>query len=230
MVALLVIFLVAAALAIDVGVRVWRRKHGIDLVPQRPRVPLPEWALMPFESIKAPAGLFYSPGHTWVRLAPDGMLELGLDDFLGRAVGPIDHVELRPEGTRIRAGEPFARVTQDKMSLWVNSPVSGTIRRSHRDVAGSTVNEDPYGEGWLAQIEASDPGRELSILSIGDKVRRWLENEALRFGQFLAAQTQPAGAFTMQDGGVPVERRLAALGPEGAMEFERQFLSKPKGV
>lgn len=224
MVALLVLMMVGVVLAIDLGVRAYRRQRGIAPMPGRLEIPLPEWAMLPLAEMSFPAGLFYGRGHTWLRVGEDGTLEAGIDDFLNRAIGPVEQIEVLREGTAVGRGEPFARLKQGNLSVWVRSPVSGTLKYANHAADPEQLNRDPYGAGWLARIEPRIPGLDLSGLRFGRQVTDWIKDEALRFGQFLASFKPRYALATLQDGGEPVQKRLAALGPDRARAFEREFL------
>jgi glycine cleavage system H protein len=223
MVALLVVLMVAGVLAVDLLVRAYRRNRGLAPGRRQLEIPLPEWALLPIEDMRFPAGLFYGKGHTWLRVGADGMLETGIDDFLSRAIGPVEKIEVLSEGTVVGRGEPFARLTQGDLSVWVRSPVSGVLKHANAAALPETLEQDPYGGGWLAKIEPKT-GLDLSGLRFGSQAKEWIRDEALRFGRFLAGVEPRFAMANLQDGGVPVARRLWALGPERARAFEHEFL------
>jgi glycine cleavage system H protein len=228
MVALLVLFMVAAVLGIDWAVRAYRRSRGMAFAPFAPVLPLPDWAKLPLEKLAAPAGLFYGRGHTWMQLRDDGALRIGIDDFLNHAVGPVEKLEFLEIGAQVKRGEPLAKLKQHDIAVWVRSPISGRIKSAHRDVVPQALRQDPYGQGWLVELEPEGKTPDLSGLRLGTKVMDWFRDEALRYGRFLIA-LQPAPAWpTLQDGGTPVEERLMALGPERAAQFERSFLRFPE--
>jgi len=102
-------------------------------------------------------GCWYSPVGVWVQ--PEGSVaRLGLSDFLQQRSGDIAFVNVRPIGTVIAVGDEFASLETMKVDLALDSPVSGTITAVNGRLVGSPelVNQDPYGEGWLALIELSD--------------------------------------------------------------------------
>jgi len=224
MVAILVVAMVAVALIIDLAVRAWRKRRGIVVNPKVSILPLPEWARLPLESLQFPAGLFYGRGHTWARVADDGSVQVGIDDFINAAIGPVEKIKVLKEGTRVHRGEPLAQLKQDEITVWVRSPIGGVLRRANHGVEPVQVRKDPYGSGWLAELEPDNPQADLQTLRIGSRVKEWIKEEALRFGRFLA-QPQPQFAMaTLQDGGEPVDKRLSALGPNRAGDFAREFL------
>lgn len=225
MVALLVLLMVAAVLGIDWAVRAYRRNRGLVFAPGAPVLPLPEWAKLPVEKLTAPAGLLYGRGHTWLQIREDGTLRVGIDDFLNHAVGPVQELAFLEPGSKVKKGDPLARLKQNDISVWVRSPISGRVKASHKDVRPEAVRQDPYGNGWLVELDSDARTPDLADLLLGPRVMDWFREEALRFGRFLTG-LQPTPAWpTLQDGGVPVQDRLSALGPDSAAAFERAFLN-----
>lgn len=228
MVALLALLMVAAVLGIDWALRAYRRNRGWVMAPGAPVLPLPEWAKLPVERFRAPAGLLYGRGHTWLSIRGDGSLRVGIDDFLNFAMGPVQEVSFLAPGTRVKKGDPIARLRQHDVSVWVKSPITGRVKDSNYDVPADALRSDPYERGWLVDLEADHVTPDLGGLALGARVAEWFKSEALRYGRFLAG-LRPALAWpTLQDGGEPVEERLAALGPETTAEFERNFLRYPE--
>jgi len=104
---------------------------------------------------EVPAELYYTRGHEWVRAAPDGMLTVGITDHAQRALGDLVYVEPPEIGQRFAAGEPCAVAESVKAASDVYSPVAGTVWAVNTKLvaAPERVNEDPYGEGWLWQLQ-----------------------------------------------------------------------------
>lgn len=98
-------------------------------------------------------GCWYSTEGVWVQLESE-KARLGLTDFLQQSSGDMAFVSVRPPGTRLKAGDELASVETMKMQIEVASPLSGTVveRNERLDVTPELINEDPYGEGWLAII------------------------------------------------------------------------------
>lgn len=225
MVALLILLMVVAVLGIDWAVRAYRRNRGWVAAPGAPVLPLPEWAKLPVETLSAPAGLLYSRGHTWLAIREDGTLRVGIDDFLNHAVGPVQDVGFLAPGSRVKRGDPVAKLRQRDISVWVRSPVEGRVKTIHQGVGPDLLESDPYGAGWLVDLEADRRTPDLSGLRLGSRVQEWFRDEALRFGRFLTGLAPQPAWPTLQDGGLPVRERLSALGPDSAAAFERSFLS-----
>jgi glycine cleavage system H protein len=131
-----------------------------------------------------PEDLYYHrETHYWVR--PSGSAAVvGLDALAQAAMGDIVYITLRESGHTVRAGERIGSVEAAKMVSFLVSPVSGRILRRNEDVlrTPSLVNTDPYGRGWLVEVELTNWQEEATQLLHGaDPVRRWAEEEVARY-------------------------------------------------
>ncbi len=81
-------------------------------------------------------------------------VRLGVTDYTQQHNGDVAFVNVKPTGTSIRAGDGFAEVETMKVTIELASPVDGTIVQLNEALTRKPelVNEDPYGEGWLAEI------------------------------------------------------------------------------
>ncbi len=100
---------------------------------------------------------WYTPEGVWA-LPAGGRVRVGLSDFLQQRSGDIAFVELKPAGAEVKAGEEVAVIETIKVNVSLGSPVSGKIAgvNPRMDTAPEIINQDPYGEGWLCEIEAAD--------------------------------------------------------------------------
>jgi glycine cleavage system H protein len=83
---------------------------------------------------------------------------MGITDFAQDALGDIVFVDLPEPGTAVTAGEPFGEVESTKSVSEIYAPVTGTVVRRNEDLGSSPdlINSDPYGGGWLVEIELAD--------------------------------------------------------------------------
>jgi glycine cleavage system H protein len=106
-----------------------------------------------------PEDLRYTPEHEWVRPAVDGStVRVGITDYAQDALGDIVFVQLPDAGTKVTAGESLGEVESTKSVSDIYAPVEGTVTASN-PVLGERpelLNTDPYGEGWLVEIEPAD--------------------------------------------------------------------------
>jgi glycine cleavage system H protein len=105
-----------------------------------------------------PDDLYYDKEHVWVRVEEDNIVTIGMTSFGQELAGEIVYVEVPRVGRSVNKGEAFMSMESGKWVGRVQSPVSGEIAEANEEVEweSTLVNEDPYGEGWLARIEAND--------------------------------------------------------------------------
>jgi len=112
-----------------------------------------------------PDDLHYDPEHVWARVE-GSTVTIGLTQFGQDLAGEIVYVEVPRVGREVSQGEAFMSMESGKWVGRVRSPVSGTITEANEEVEweSTIVNEDPYGGGWLAKIEATDLGELGSLM------------------------------------------------------------------
>jgi len=112
-----------------------------------------------------PDELKYHSEHDWARIEGDEAI-LGITWFAQDSLGELVHFEPPEPGATIRKDEAYGEVESVKAVSDVISPLSGEVIEVNQKVveAPETVNEDPYGDGWLARIRLSDPGEADSLL------------------------------------------------------------------
>lgn len=106
-----------------------------------------------------PDDLRYSSDHEWVRVTNDGTVRLGITDYAQNSLGDIVFVQMPEPGTDVEAGDPLGEVESTKSVSDVLAPVAGTVtaRNDTLDSTPELINSDPYGDGWMIEIELSDP-------------------------------------------------------------------------
>ena len=126
-------------------------------------------------SFEIPADLRYLDSHEWVRTT-DGSATIGISDFAQDELGDVVFVELPAEGDEISAGDDFAVVESIKAVSDIYAPVSGTVTAVNETLLDEPelINEDPYGEGWLVEVELADEG-ELEDLLDADAYAEQIE-------------------------------------------------------
>ena len=124
-----------------------------------------------------PDDLKYHPEHDWARIEGDEAT-LGITWFAQDSLGELVHFEPPDEGTRIGKDDTYGEVESVKAVSDLISPLSGELIEVNKKVveAPETVNEDPYGEGWLVRIRLADAGEVGSLLDAAD-YRRLLEEQ-----------------------------------------------------
>jgi glycine cleavage system H protein len=112
-----------------------------------------------------PENLRYTAEHEWVA-AGDGPVRVGITDFAQDALGDIVYVQLPEPGTEVAAGDAFGEVESTKSVSEIYAPVSGRVTARNEALVDSPdlINTDPYGEGWLVELEPGDPASLESLL------------------------------------------------------------------
>jgi len=124
-----------------------------------------------------PQQLRYSKEHEWVRVEGN-RATIGITDFAQKELGDIVFVELPEIGKTVSANDGLSVVESVKAVSDVYSPLSGTVVEVNEALADSPelVNQDPYGQGWIAVIELADPGEYEQLLD-AQAYRQLLEEE-----------------------------------------------------
>jgi len=112
-----------------------------------------------------PDDLKYHPEHDWARIE-DGEAVLGVTWFAQDALGELVHYEAPSEGATVTKDQSYGEVESVKAVSDLIAPLSGEVVAVNEQVvdAPETVNEDPYGAGWLIRIRLSDPSEVDSLL------------------------------------------------------------------
>jgi glycine cleavage system H protein len=112
-----------------------------------------------------PDQLHYHPEHDWARIE-NGEATLGITWFAQDALGELVHFEAPKEGATVTKDQSYGEVESVKAVSDVIAPLSGEIVAVNPKVVAEpeTVNDDPYGEGWLLRIRLSDPAEVDSLL------------------------------------------------------------------
>ena len=105
-----------------------------------------------------PKDLKYDREHEWVRLEGDTAV-IGISHFAQDQLGEVVYVDLPESGRAVSAGDSFGEIESVKSVSELFCPVSGEIVEVNDALsdAPETVNEDPYGDGWMLKVAISDP-------------------------------------------------------------------------
>ena len=105
-----------------------------------------------------PEDLRYSTDHEWVRTGAEGVVRIGITDYAQGALGDIVFVQLPEVGEAIESGDSVGEVESTKSVSEIFSPLSGTVTATNAalESAPELVNSDPYGDGWMFELEIAD--------------------------------------------------------------------------
>jgi glycine cleavage system H protein len=124
-----------------------------------------------------PADLRYHQEHEWVRVSGT-QATMGISHFAQDALGDIVFIDLPKVGASVTAGQQVGEVESTKTTSTIYTPVSGTIAKVNTELKDhpEVVNSDPYGKGWMAVIELSNPG-EVEKLMTAAQYDTFLKNQ-----------------------------------------------------
>ena len=107
-----------------------------------------------------PEDLRYTAEHEWVRADGD-TVRVGITSFAQEALGDVVYVQVPTVGATVAAGDTMSEVESTKSVSDIYAPVSGTIVAVNEALSDQpeSVNSDPYGSGWICEIELSDPSQ-----------------------------------------------------------------------
>lgn len=115
-----------------------------------------------------PANLYYSKDHEWVEVEGN-RARIGITDYAQESLGDIVFVELPQVGDELAAGDSFGVVESVKSASDVYAPVGGKVVAVNEALLDSPqdINADPYGKGWMIELELTDPGEVESLMDAG---------------------------------------------------------------
>ena len=123
--------------------------------------------------MEVPENLLYTQEHEWVRVEGNKVI-VGITQFAQEQLGDIVFVELPEVGTLIEQESPFGVVESVKTVSDLYAPVSGTVTASNKDLEAhpEQVNNEPYGTGWIIEVEVSDEKELEKLMSPDDYIEQ----------------------------------------------------------
>ena len=187
-------------------------------------------------AVVIPQGLYFDKTHTWAFMEQDGMVKVGIDDFLQHITGTITRVKMKKDGSKVQKGEQILSIMQNGKNLDLYAPVSGTIREhnSFLETNSGLINSSPYNEGWVYKIEPSNWQRETQLLFYAEKYRQYLGQEFTRLKDFMASVlntgNEKYSVVILQDGGELHDGILSQMGPEVWEDFQTKYIDPSRQI
>jgi glycine cleavage system H protein len=122
-----------------------------------------------------PENLKYTKDHEWVKVDGDEAI-IGITEFASKELGDIVFIEVETEGETLDKKEAFGTIEAVKTVSDMFMPVSGEVLEFNEELESNpeTVNNDPFGDGWIIKIKVSNP-EELSELLTDDQYKELIE-------------------------------------------------------
>lgn len=120
---------------------------------------------------RIPEELQYSEEHEYITAAEeDGVFVVGITDYAQGELGDVVYVELPEVGSTFSQMDVFGTIEAVKAVSELFSPMAGEVVavNGELDANPSLVNQDPYGEGWMIKMRASEPSELDRLLSAAD--------------------------------------------------------------
>jgi len=118
-----------------------------------------------------PADLKYTSEHEWIRSPGEsaGAVRVGITEFAQDALGDIVYVSLPEVGDEVEGGSPVGELESTKSVSDVYAPITGKVvaRNEALEASPELVNSEPYGEGWLFELEPADSSALDSLMDAG---------------------------------------------------------------
>jgi glycine cleavage system H protein len=125
--------------------------------------------------MEIPKELRYSEEHEWATI-DENIATIGITDYAQEQLGDIVYIELPETGTQVTKGDKFGVVESVKAVSDLYSPVTGTVVTVNTGLPNTpeTINEEPYGDGWMIRVEMSNP-EELDDLMNAAEYEKFIE-------------------------------------------------------
>lgn len=200
-----------------------RRDRVPAQVPDLEPIPLfaplaPVWVA----GYQMPEELHYHRGHTWAQVLPNGRARIGLDDFARQLVGRATAVKLPDAGESVRQGAGSFGIQVGHRAISLVSPLDGHVTAVNPALTQNPAlaSDDPYGRGWLVEIQPTGIRRGLNNLLSGGLAQRFMEHTRQQLEHGLMALS----GSVLQDGGVPIADFARELSDEDWQRLTHELL------
>lgn len=124
-----------------------------------------------------PDKLYYSKEHEWLRLENKEAV-IGITDYAQKQLHEIVYVEIQRKGTEIKQLQTMGTVESVKSVSDIFSPTTGKITQVNTELSDKPelLNQDPYGKGWLAKVEVTDPKKDLAKLLTSQEYAEYIKS------------------------------------------------------
>jgi len=223
--------LILSGFLVDLILRISRRKNNTLITSVYDLQPV-----LDENSLLIPKGLYFDKTHTWAFLEQNGVIKVGIDDFIQHITGPITRIKMKAEGRKVKKGEQLVSIIQNGKQLNLYAPVSGTIIEYNKNLNTnfSLINSSPYNSGWIYKIEPTNWIRESQLLFMSEKHKMFLKKEFSRLKDFLADalknEDEKYAQVILQDGGEVIDGLLSKMGPEVWDDFQTKFIDPSRQI
>lgn len=129
---------------------------------------------------KVPEGFYYHDGHAWAKIENGGRVRIGLDDFGGKLVGPLEKLELPQIGYEVNKNAASWSLYREGNEAKVLAPMNGIVVAVNPKIRKrpDLSFDEPYEEGWVMVIQAPELKKTVKDLHFGDEANTFIESES----------------------------------------------------
>ncbi len=184
------------------------------------------------ENLKIPAGIYFSPTHSWAHMQANGRAKIGVDAFLHGLTGVLSSVEVPEQGISLKQGDPIFSIVHEGKKLTLTAPISGKVKSINMEALQNMrmIHRDPYSTGWLVEMQPTNWEVETKRLYLGQRTTAWLTTEMGRIRDFFAHSFAPpdseSGLVLLQEGGDIADSALAFAGKGLWGSFQKLILDQ----
>ena len=167
-------------------------------------------------------GLYYHQGHSWALPVGDNRVRVGIDDFAQKLLGTPQAIVLPRIGDKLTQGDKGWRLKVDSKEIDILSPISGKVVRVNNNVLArpASLNQNPYEDGWLLEIEAPKLTANLKNLVSGKLAKDWMRETVAALQEKMHGEL----GMVMQDGGGISSGFAKSISPDHWDEIAAEFL------
>ncbi|MCW4000264.1 MAG: glycine cleavage system protein GcvH [Candidatus Bathyarchaeota archaeon] len=131
------------------------------------------------EQYEVPEGLYFSKDFEWIKIE-NNKVRVGITDYAQKSLREIVYAELPSAGSQVKQGEPYGTLESVKAVSDLVSAVTGTIEEVNEEVQSKpeTLNEDPFGKGWLLVVKPTNLQADLANLMDFNAAVEWHRAQA----------------------------------------------------
>jgi len=172
-----------------------------------------------------PDNLMFSRSHTWLQSNDKGLIKIGVDDFVGKAIGAYSFSSFAGVDRDIKRGDTIFEISSGNRSIKIPSPIDCTLKSVNEGVLAKT-NLSPY-QDWGVQVKPKNNDDNLRQLIYSKDAAAWMKNEVKRLKGFMKGTFQQAdiAGLTMYDGGTAVKSVITILTDKEFQNFQKEFLT-----
>ncbi len=184
----------------------------------------PEYLSLP-NDISVPNDVLFSPGHTWIKQNKNGLVNIGLDEFVLKALGMIPIKNCSAINEEIKRGDVLFEGELGNKKINFISPIDGVVKSINTNFI-SKEKYDPY-KNWGVQLQPKNFDNKQTKFFSGNEAFEWMKNEFTKLENFLInyQNKKELAGLTMYDGGTISQDAVSDLSDVQIELFEKEFLS-----